>query len=79
MDVHKSVTFAFQFVKKILQTSTLLIKYRASESQFWSIKYTTAGYAKISSVSMPSHQLMQVITMRRLDENEPLENTFKHI
>ena len=78
MDVHKSVTFAFLVCKTNFTDKHTPNKIQGFR-EFWSVKYTTAGYAKISSVSMLSHQLMQVITTRRLDENEPLENTFKHI
>ena len=36
-------------------------------------------YAKISSISIPSHQAMQAITMNRLNENKPLKNACKRI
>ena len=41
MDVRKSKTFAFQFVKPILQTITQLIQHTVLEIQFWSVKCTT--------------------------------------
>ena len=37
----------------------------------------TAGYAKMSSFSIPSHQAMQAITIGGLDEKKPLQNAFK--
>ena len=51
------------------------------EIQFWSAKCTnvTVKYAKILSISIPSHQAMQAIAMVRLYENEPLQNAFKRI
>ena len=55
------------------------MQYMVFEIQFWSVKCTTVGHVKISSISIPSHQAMQVITMGRLDENKPLQNTFKRI
>ena len=81
MDTRKSAIFAFQFVKPILQTITLLIQYTVLGIQFWSVKCTavTVGYAKISSVSIPSHQPMQTITIGRLDKNKSLQNAFRHI
>ena len=59
----KSVIFAFQFVKPSLQTITLV----------------TIRYAKISSISIPSYQVMQAIAMFRLYENKPLQNAFEPI
>ena len=51
------------------------------EIQYWSVKCTavTMRYAKVSSISIPSHQAMQVIAMVRLYENKPLQNAFKRI
>ena len=65
MDARKSVIFAFQFVKTILQTITHLIQYMFFGIQFWSVKCTTAAarYTKISSIFVPSHQAMQAIAM----------------
>ena len=78
--MHAKVPFlSFSFVKPVLQTIAHQIQYTVLEIQFWSVKCTTAGYAKISSISIPSHQAMQVITMGRLDENKPLQNAFKRI
>ena len=53
------------------------IRYMNLEIQFWSVKCTTVWYTKISSIFIPSHRAMQVITMNRLDENKPLQNDFK--
>ena len=75
--------FAFQFVKPILQTILHLIQYTVLEIHLWSVKCclttVTVGYAKISSISIPSYQAVQVIRMVGLDENKPLQNTFKRI
>ena len=80
MDAHECVIFAFQFAKPILQTITYLIQYTVLENQFWSVKCTTVGYGKISSIFIPSHHATQAITMgRRLDENRPLQNAFECI
>ena len=51
MDARKSAIFAFQLVKRILQTVTHLMQYKVLEIQCWSVKCTatTVGYAKISS------------------------------
>ena len=72
---------AIQFVKPILQAITHLIQYTVSEIQYLSVKCTavTVRYAKVSSISIPSHQAMQVIAMVRLYESNPLQNAFKHI
>ena len=72
MDARKSVVFAFQFLKPILQTITHLIQYTVLEIQFWSVKcmIVTAQYVKISSIPIPSHQAIQVIV--RLYKNKPL-------
>ena len=81
MDARKSAIFAFQFVKPILQTITHLMQYTVIEIQFWSVKCTTVTvrYVKISSISIPSHQVMQAIAMVRLYERKPLQNIFKRI
>ena len=73
MDARKSVIFEFQFIKSSLQIITQI--------QFWSVKYTTVavGYAKIWSISIPFHQGMQANTIGTLDENKPLQNSFKRI
>ena len=57
MDARKSAIFAFLSGKPILQTIKHLIQ-TVSEIQFWSVKSTNATipYAKISSISIPSHQ-----------------------
>ena len=73
MDAHRSAIFAFQFVKPIL------------EIQFWSVKCTTVTvqYAKISSFSIPCHQVIQVIGIIRLAnyiyEHKSIQNAFKRI
>ena len=83
MDGCKSAIFALQFVKSILQTIPHLIQYTVLEIQFWSVKCclmaVTVGYAKISTISIPSYQAMQAIAMDGLDENKPLQNAFKSI
>ena len=58
MDARRSVIFAFQLVKPILQTITHLIQQTVLGIQFWSVKCTTATvrYAKISSISISSYQ-----------------------
>ena len=83
MDASKSAIFAFHFVKPILETITHLIQYAVLETRFGSVKCTTVTvrYAKISNISVPSHQyqVMQAIALVRLHQNEPLQNTFKRI
>ena len=81
MDARKSVIFAFQFIKSILQIITHLIQYTILEIQFWSVKYTTVavGYAKIWSISILFQEGMQANTIGTLDKNEPLQNSFKRI
>ena len=87
MDACKSTTFAFQFVKPFLRTITHLMQHTVLEIQFWSVKLclttVTVVYTKISSISVPSHQVMQATTynnrMGRPDENKSLQNTFKGI
>ena len=72
MDVRKSAIFTFQYTpntKNGFRDSVLVGKCTT----------VTVGYAKISNVSIPSRQAMQVITMGRLYENEPLQNAFKRI
>ena len=76
MDARRGAIFVFQFVKPILQTITYLTQYTVLEIQFWSVKCTTAWYAKISSTSIPSHQAMRPITISRLNENKPPHNAF---
>ena len=75
--------FAFQFAKSILQTIVYLIQYMVLEIHFWSVKCclttVTVGYAKILTISIPSYQAVQVVRMVGLDENKPLQNTFKRI
>ena len=39
----------------------------------------TLQYAKISSISIPSYQVMQAIAMFRLYENKPIQNVFELI
>ena len=65
MDARKSVIFAFQFVKSILQTIANLIQYMVLEIQFWSAKCmtVTVRFAKISSISIPCHEAMQAIAV----------------
>ena len=67
MDARKSAIFAFQFVKAILQTIMEFYNHglwhTVLEIQFWSVKYTTAWYIEVSSISIPSHRTMQAITM----------------
>ena len=62
---------------------THLIQYTVLETQVWSVKCTAVAvrYAKILSISIPSHQhqMMQAIAMARLYENKPLQNAFKRI
>ena len=53
--------------------------YTVLEMKICSVKCTTVWYAKISSISIPSHQAMKAITMSRLDEKKPHENAFKRI
>ena len=79
MDARKSAIFTFQFVKPILQTIPYLIQYTILEDQFWFVKCTPLGYAKISSISIPSYQAMKAFTIGRLDENRQLHNAFKRI
>ena len=79
MDACRSAIFAFQFVKPILQIIAHLIQYMVLEIQLCSVKCTTVWYAKILSISIPSHQAMQAITMSRLDEKKLLQNAFKRI
>ena len=75
MDARKSAIFEFQFVKPILKTVTHLIQgfsivtNMVLEIRYWPVKYTTVTVrfqAKISSISIPSHQAMQAIAMIRL-------------
>ena len=63
MDARKSPAFAFQFVKPILQTIKHLVQYTVLEIWFWSVQHTTltVRYAKISSISIPPHKLMQAV------------------
>ena len=81
MGARKSATFAFQFVKPILQTIIHLIQYTVLEIQFRFVKCTTVTvrYVKMSNISILSHQTMQVIAMVRLYQNKPLQNAFKSI
>ena len=84
MDARRSVIFAFQFVKQILQTNALLIQYTVVEIQFWSVKCTTvtARYAKISSISIPCHKAMQAIAIIRpasYMRKKPIQNAFRSI
>ena len=81
MGARKSATFAFQFVKPILQTIIHLIQYTVLEIQFRFVKCTTVTvrYVKMSNISILSHQTMQVIAMVRLYQNKPLQNAFKRI
>ena len=83
MDGRKSSIFAFQFVKSILQTTPHLIQYTVLEIQLWSVKCclmtVTVRYAKILTISIPSYQAIQAITIGGLDENKPLQNAFKSI
>ena len=62
MDARKSAIFAFQFVKPVLQTITYLIQYTVLGIEFWSLKCTNVWYAKVSSISIPSHQAIEAIT-----------------
>ena len=80
MDARKSAIFALQLIKPILQNLTHLIQYTVLEIQFWSVNCTTVTvrYAKISSMSITSHQAMQAVAMFRIYENKPLQNAFKH-
>ena len=57
--------FCVQFVKQILQTITHLVQRKVLEIRFWSVKCMTLTlrYAKISSISIPSHQAMQAVAM----------------
>ena len=80
MVARKSAIFAFQLVKLTLKNIAHLIQYTGLEIQFWSVKCTiaTVRYAKISSISIPSHQVMQAITIIRLAIwKKPLQNAFK--
>ena len=81
MGARKSATFAFQFVKPILQIIIHLIQYTVLEIQFRFVKCTTVTvrYVKMSNISILSHQTMQVIAMVRLYQNKPLQNAFKSI
>ena len=82
MDVCISATFAFQFVKPILQTITHLIQYKDLEIQFWSVKCTavTVWYTEISSISIPCHQATQAIAVIRLAIwKQTFQNAFKRI
>ena len=81
MDARKSGIFEFEFVKPILQTIAHLIQYTVLEIQFWFVKYAlvTVRYEKISSISIPSYQVMQVIAMVTLYEDKPLQKGFKRI
>ena len=65
MDARKSVIFAFEFVKPVLQTITHLIQHTVLEIQFCSVKCTafTARYAKVLSICITSHQAVQAIYM----------------
>ena len=67
-------------IKPILQNLTHLIQYTVLEIQFWSVNCTTVTvrYAKISSMSITSHQAMQDVAIFRIYENKPLQNAFKH-
>ena len=65
MDALKSAILAFQFAKPISETITHLIQYKVSEIQFWPANWTTVRSVKISSISIPSHQTIQEITMGR--------------
>ena len=81
----KSTTFAFQYVKPFLRTITHLMQYTVLEIQFWSVKLclttVTVAYTKISSISIPSHQVMQATTYNngigRPDENKSLQNEYR--
>ena len=81
MGARKSATFAFQFVKPILQTIIHLIQYTVLEIQFRFVKCTTVTvrYVKMSNISILSHQMMQVIVMFSLYQNKRLQNAFKGI
>ena len=79
MNTRKSKSFAFQFVKAVLQTIARLMQHTALETQTWSVKCTTIRYSKISSISIPFHQALQAITIGRLGEKKPLQNAFKCI
>ena len=65
-----------------MEYSHWLAQYAVLEIQFWSLKCrtVTVGYANISSnIPFLPIQVMQAITMGRLDENKPLQNAFKRI
>ena len=81
MGTRKSATFAFQFVKPILQTIIHLMQYTVLEIQFRFVKCTTVTvrYVKMSNISILSHQMMQVIAMFILYQNKRLQNAFKGI
>ena len=79
--IRKSAIFGFQFVKPILQTNSHLKQYAVLKIQFWSVKCVTftMRYAKISSISIPSHQAMQAIAMVRLRTISMKTNHFKMV
>ena len=69
MNARKNASFAFQFVKPILQTITHLLKSWHTIHGFRvSVLVRKMIRKKISSISIPSNQAMQAITMNRLDD-----------
>ena len=53
------------------------MRYTALEIRFWSVKCTIVRCTKISIISISSLQVMQAITVGKLDEKKPLQNALK--
>ena len=53
------------------------MRYTALEIRFWSVKCTIVRCTKISIISISSFQVMQAITVGKLDEKKPLQNALK--
>ena len=65
---------------------TDLTQYKVLEIHFWSVKHATVTvrYAKTSSISIHSYQVMQAGQCKRSQwsdyhESKPFQNAFKHI